>query len=63
LFSGAIVLGTSLGLAVPAGADPSVFGVLSCDCRDTVPPGSPLLTDALNQGLQQGLNEGIRQPR
>jgi hypothetical protein len=63
LFSGAIVLGTSLGLAAPAGADPSVFGVLSCDCRDAVPPDSPVLTDALNQGLQQGLNEGMRQPR
>jgi hypothetical protein len=55
LFSGAIVLGAALGLAAPAGADPSVFGVLSCGCREVAPADGPALTDKLSQGIQQGL--------
>jgi hypothetical protein len=56
LLSGAIVLGAALGLAAQASADPSVFGNLSCGCREVAPADSPVLTDKLNQGIQQGLS-------
>jgi len=48
LISGAIALGSCVGLAAPAsadpnpiGADPNPFGALSCNCRETAPPGGP----------------------
>ncbi len=55
LLSGALVLGASLGLAAPVGADPSVFGVLSCSCREAAPADGPVLSDKVNEGIRQGL--------
>ncbi|CPR11979.1 hypothetical protein BN971_03272 [Mycobacterium bohemicum DSM 44277] len=56
ILSSAIVFGTCLGLAAPAAADPSVFGVLSCGCADVAPADSPVRTDRVNQGIRQGLS-------
>jgi hypothetical protein len=39
-----------------ANADPSPFNTLSCSCQDQAPPGSPVLTDKIRQGIQQGLS-------
>ncbi len=50
-----IALGGSVGMAAQAGADPNVFGGLSCGCHDTAPPGSAVLTDRINQGIRDGL--------
>jgi hypothetical protein len=55
LVSGAIVLAPCVGSAVPAYADPSVFGVLSCGCQEAAPPGSPARMQNVNKGIQQGL--------
>jgi hypothetical protein len=55
LFSGVAVLGASLGLAAPAGADPSVFNDLSCGCPQTVSNRGPSVTDEMKRGIQSGL--------
>jgi hypothetical protein len=57
MFAGAIVVGSALGLAAQANADPNAFGGLSCSCRETAPPGSPVLTEKIKQGLHDGLAE------
>jgi hypothetical protein len=56
LVSGAIILGASVGLAAPAGADPNPFAGLSCSCQVPPPPTSPVLTDQINQGIQDSLS-------
>jgi hypothetical protein len=60
LFSGVIVLGTSLGLAAPAGADPSVFNDLSCSCPQTVSNTGPSVVDQINRGIRSGLSGGAQ---
>jgi hypothetical protein len=55
LFSGAVVLGASLGLAAPAGADPGAFNDLSCSCPETVSNNGPSDTDQIKRGIQAGL--------
>jgi hypothetical protein len=65
LVSAAIALGSSVGAAAPASADPNaiggthpnLFGVLSCGCQEQAPPNSPGFTDHVNQGIQQGLTD------
>jgi hypothetical protein len=51
----AISLSVSSGATAAASADPNPFSHLSCACRDSDPPGSPTLTDKINQGIRQGL--------
>lgn len=58
LFSGAVVFGAALGLAAPAGADPSVFNDLSCGCPQTVSNTGPSVTDQMKRGIQAGLAGG-----
>lgn len=60
LFSGVIVLGTSLGLAAPAGADPSVFNDLSCSCPQTVSNTGPSVVDQIDRGIRSGLSGGAQ---
>ena len=55
LFSGAMALGATLGLAAPAGADPSVFNDLSCSCPQTVSKGGPSVVDQMQRGIRAGL--------
>ena len=55
LFSGAVVLGVSLGLAAPAGADPSAFNDLSSGCPETVSNHGPSATDQIERGIHAGL--------
>jgi hypothetical protein len=57
LVSGAVVFGASLGLAAPAGADPSVFNDLSCSCPETVSNTAPSVTDQMKRGIQAGLSD------
>jgi hypothetical protein len=52
---GAIVLGATLGLAAPAGADPSVFNDLSCSCPNTVSNRGSSVVDQMMRGIQAGL--------
>ena len=61
LVSAACALGSYVVGAAPASADqnsigtaPNPFGGLSCNCRETHPPGSPSLKDEIAQGLRQG---------
>jgi len=51
----AIALGATGWTAASASADPNPFSTLSCACQETAPPGSPLLTEKIEQGLQHGL--------
>jgi hypothetical protein len=57
LFSAAIALSVAVGVATPASADPSTFGVLSCSysCRGAAAVGGPTVSDQMNDGIQDGL--------
>jgi hypothetical protein len=57
LFSAAIALAAAVAAATPSSADPSVFGVLSCNCEQpvTVFDGGAAVTDQTNLGIQNGL--------
>ena len=50
IFSGAVVLGATVGLAAPASAD-VVFNQFSCTCGAPPPFASPLAADRINQGI------------
>jgi hypothetical protein len=63
LVSAAIALGSCIGAAAPASADPNSFGTdpnpfgsLSCSCQETTPPGGPALKEDLNRGIRGGLS-------
>jgi hypothetical protein len=51
LAAGAVVIGTAMGLAAPAGADPA-FGQLRCSCQAPAPDRSPFVDEHINRGLQ-----------
>jgi hypothetical protein len=55
LFSAAVAVGTAVGAAIPAGADPSAFGTLSCGCEPTASDGRAAATELIDQGIQSGL--------
>ncbi len=57
LIGAAIALGVAVGIATPAGADPSPFGALGCSCKAPVvaPDGKAPATDQMDQGIQNGL--------
>jgi hypothetical protein len=55
LFSGIFILGASLGLAAPAGADPSAFNDLSCSCPQTVSNSGSPITEQMKRGIRAGL--------
>jgi hypothetical protein len=65
LFSVAIALGAGVGVATPASADPSLFGILSCSCEEavTAPDGGAVATDQINMGIRSGLDYLQRPPR
>lgn len=52
----AISFGVAVGVAVPAGADPSAFGVLSCNCEGvaTAVNGAPPVKDQVKTGIENG---------
>ena len=72
LISAAIALGSCVGLAAPASADPNPantgpnpYSGLSCNCRETAPPDSPAVRAAIHRGSQEGLSAslpGLPQP-
>jgi hypothetical protein len=57
LVTPALALTAALGIATPAGADPSAFGVLSCACEGvaTAAHGAPNGRDQVNNGIENGL--------
>jgi hypothetical protein len=56
VFTVAITLGTGLAVATQAGADPSSFGTLSCNCAQPidVPHGKPAVKDQVSRGIRSG---------
>ena len=65
LVSAAIALGSSVGAAAAASADPNAiggtdpnpFGGLSCSCQETAPPGSPAQgEEEIERGMRAGLS-------
>lgn len=64
LLSGVIMFGAAVGAAIPANADPSVFGNLSCSCEQpaTGRQRVPADKDQVNQGIQNGLIDGQANP-
>jgi hypothetical protein len=60
LVSAAIAVGSGVGAAAPAsadpdaiGTDPNPFGGLRCSsCQETAPPGSPALREQIERGLR-----------
>ena len=60
LVSAAIALGSWVGVAAPAsadpdaiGTDPNPFGGLRCSCQETAPPGSPALREEIGRGIRE----------
>jgi hypothetical protein len=64
LLSAVIMFGAAVGAAIPAYADPSVFGNLSCSCEQPATGGQrvPADRDQVNQGIQNGLIDGQANP-
>jgi hypothetical protein len=63
LVAGAIAVGSCVGAAAPAsadpnsyGTDPNPFGALSCSCQESAPPGGPASTAELNRGIRTGVS-------
>jgi hypothetical protein len=57
LLSAAIVCGAAVGAAIPASADPSVFGNLSCSCEQPSLEGEVVVQDQINLGIERGLED------
>ncbi|OBI56144.1 hypothetical protein [Mycobacterium sp. E787] len=55
LAGAALAVGAAVAMAVPAGADPSVFSELSCSCPETVSNGGSPVADQIDRGIQSGL--------
>jgi hypothetical protein len=57
LFGAAIALSVAVGIAAPAGADPSPFGTLGCSCQPpaTAPGGKAPAMNPTDLGIQNGL--------
>lgn len=57
LFGAAIALSAAVGIAAPAGADPSPFGTLGCSCQPpaTAPSGKAPAMNPTDLGIQNGL--------
>ena len=55
LAGAALAVGAAVAIAVPAGADPSVFNDLSCSCPQTVSDGGSSVADQIDLGIQSGL--------
>ncbi len=51
----ALAVGAAVAMPAPAGADPSVFGELSCSCPQTVSNGGSSVADQIDRGIQSGL--------
>lgn len=52
----AVAFGAAGWAAASVSADPNPFSTLSCACKETEPPGSPVLTEKIEQGIQYGLS-------
>lgn len=50
----AVIVGSGLVGAAPAGADPSPFNTLSCSCPETAPAGSTARKDEIARGIRLG---------
>jgi hypothetical protein len=57
LFSAAIVCATALAAAIPAGADPSVFGHLSCSCARPTLDDELVIPEQIDQGIEHGMED------
>lgn len=55
----AIAVGTAVATAIPVGADPSPFSVLSCDCDggSTFLYRGPTVREQIDTGIQNGLTD------
>jgi hypothetical protein len=63
LISAAIALGSSVGTAAAASADPNRFGGLSCGCQETAPAGSPAQREEeIERGIRAGLSAWLPGP-
>jgi hypothetical protein len=66
LVGAAVALGAGLAWAAPAApdpnaisTDPSPYGTLGCNCRETAPAHSPQLSEEINRGLREGLTASV----
>jgi hypothetical protein len=69
LVSAAIAVGSCVGGAAPAsadpnpiGTDPNPFGALSCSCQETASAGSPGLREEIDRGIRAGLSAQLPGP-
>jgi len=58
LVSATLAVGAAVAVAAPAGADPSVFNDLSCNCPETISNGGSSVADQIDRGIQSGLAGG-----
>jgi hypothetical protein len=57
LFSAAFVCAAAVSTAIPASADPSVFGNLYCSCEEPALDGGIAVEDQMDLGIQRGLED------
>ena len=57
LFSAAFVCAAAVSTAIPASADPSVFGNLYCSCEQPALDGDIAVQDQMNLGIERGLED------
>lgn len=58
-FGAAVVLITAVATAVPVGADPSLFSILSCECDGgtTFLYRGPSVREQIDSGIQNGMTD------
>jgi hypothetical protein len=57
LLGAAVALSVAVGVAIPADADPSAFGALSCSCAGQISAavGAPTVSEQMHAGIENGL--------
>jgi hypothetical protein len=62
LLGAAFAFAAAVGVATPASADPSAFGVLSCSCHEVVADTGPIGSDQTGLGIQNGIADVLGNP-
>jgi hypothetical protein len=62
LLGAAVAFAAAVGVATPAGADPSAFGVLSCSCQEAAADTGAIGTDQTSLGIQNGIADLLAIP-
>lgn len=62
LLGAAVAFVAAVGVATPASADPSAFGVLSCSCQGMAADDESIGVDQTGLGIQNGIADLLPNP-